>query len=90
METKFRLHDKDRGNPFADDLSFAFLSERFDMEWDEFMTDLGDNFRLDTDIVDGKSPVEVFREGADCCNFILMMCIKYEADYIRNYSKSPK
>ena len=81
MEQKFRLHDKERGNPFQP-LTFEFLDGRFDHEWNEFMLALGDAFRMDCDEPsDGSKPSDVWKEAADCCNFILMMCVNYERDW---------
>jgi hypothetical protein len=81
MEQKFRLHDTTRGNPFQP-LSFEFLDERYTAEWDELMLALGDAFRMDCDApIDGKKPSDVWNEAADCCNFILMMCVNYERQW---------
>lgn len=84
MENKFRLYDRDRGNPFQP-LSFEFLSYRFDHEWDEFMKALGDTYRMD-ECVDGALPSEVWKEAADCCNFILMMAVNYQRRWMKEKS----
>jgi hypothetical protein len=92
MEKQFRKHDADRGDPFQEQ-TFEFLSERFDEKWDEFMTDIGSNFRLDCNDMyptDGRTPAEVFLKGSDCCNFILMICEKYEKDYTKFHGKEKK
>ena len=76
MERKFRLHDKERGDPFRP-CSFEFLNARFEEEWIEFMDSLGDEFKFD-DGCDGKKPSEVWDEAGDCCNIITMIAANYE------------
>lgn len=67
MEIKFRIHDKDRGNPFdcEDD---KFMISRLSEEMEEF----------ENEINNGHQPSKVWREGSDCCNFFLMRIINYE------------
>jgi NTP pyrophosphatase (non-canonical NTP hydrolase) len=71
MEEKFRLNDKERGNPFACD-DEQFMLERLADEKDEFhdAIDNGDHYS------------KVWNEAADVCNFITMLCVNYEREWL--------
>lgn len=88
MEQKFRLHDEERGDPFNPS-TFEFLSSRFDHEWDEFMKAMGDIFRLDSGTIGGMKPSDVWKEAADCCNFITMMAVNYERQWYEDRKEKP-
>jgi hypothetical protein len=67
METKFRMHDEERGDPFLCD-DMVFLRGRIKDETKE-MYDA---------IEQMKPPSEVWREAADRCNIITMEAVAYE------------
>jgi hypothetical protein len=70
MEMKFRMYDKERGNPF-DCTDNAFLNQRLKDENAEFYN-----------AIDVRSqPSKVWKEGSDCCNFRLMRIINYEKEW---------
>ena len=81
MEQKFRLHDRDRGDPFKCD-DYEFMRERLEVEGRE----------LGQAILSEKSPSEVWKEAADCCNFITMIAVDYERKWGRdvNARRRPK
>jgi hypothetical protein len=70
MEEKFRLHDKERGNPFVCN-DIDFIDGRIADEIDEFQDAISDDAH----------PSKIWKEGADICNFILMRCVLYEKDW---------
>jgi hypothetical protein len=70
MEMKFRMYDKERGNPF-DCTDNAFLYKRLNEENSEFYNT----------IMVYSQPSKVWKEGADCCNFRLMRIINYEREW---------
>ena len=81
MENKFRLHDKDRGNPFnCDDQDF--MEDRLVDEEIEMLRAMG---RLDKP---RRPPSVVWAEAADRCNFILMMAVNYEREWLKGVPKS--
>ena len=83
MEIKFRLHDKERGNPFdCDDQDF--MEMRLEEEECEFSKAIGRNpLYIDKKRGGVDPPSKIWSEGADCCNFRLMMII----DAIRDWKK---
>lgn len=87
MEQKFRLYDGERGDPFVPS-TFEFLDFRFTHEWDEFISALWQTFCLDAGIGDGKKPSEVWKEAADCCNFITMIAVNYERQWNEEHGVS--
>lgn len=70
MEEKFRLYDKERGNPFNCD-DEPFMQGRLSGESDEFQGAMDDQAH----------PAKVWKEAADTCNFILMLCVNYEREW---------
>lgn len=74
MEEKFRLYDKERGNPFACD-DESFITERMNEEMDE----------LQLAIDDGAHPSKVWKESADVCNFILMQAVLYDKNWFGDH-----
>ena len=84
MEEKFRLHDKERGNPFRP-LDFDFINNRLLDELDELYTSMG--YATDLYVSVGymvderKPPSAIWKEAADCCNFILMTAVNYEREW---------
>ena len=93
MEEKFRLHDKERGDPFqCDDQNF--MDRRMLEEATEFYEAMGlplpyfDHHGLITRILFGadktparKTPSEVWGEAGDWCNIITMIAVNYEREW---------
>jgi hypothetical protein len=75
MEEKYRLHDHDRGNPFNCD-DEQFMQDRLSDELDEFQGAIDD---MDN------PPSKIWKEGADVCNFILMLCVNYEREWQKEH-----
>jgi len=75
MEEKFRLNDKERGNPFACD-DEQFMQDRLGEEADEFQGAMDDQAHYS----------KVWNEGADVCNFILMLCVNYEREWLASHT----
>jgi hypothetical protein len=71
MEEKFRLNDKERGNPFTCD-DEDFMQGRLSEESDEFQAAIDDQAHYS----------KVWNEGADICNFITMLCVNYEREWL--------
>jgi hypothetical protein len=86
MEMKFRFHEAERGDPFKP-TTFEFLMTRQVEEWEEMILAMGPNTLLDTDIVDGKDPMEVWKEVADNCNILCMTGVHYERTWNEHYKK---
>ena len=84
MEEKFRLHDKERGDPFRF-LELDFINNRLVEELDELYTSMG--YATDLYVSMGcavdarKPPSAIWKEAADCCNFILMVAVNYEREW---------
>jgi len=76
MEEKFRLHDKERGDPFLCD-DQEFMEHRLDEEEIEMEKAMGRCGNPD----EKKPPSVIWKEAADRCNFILMMAVNYEREW---------
>lgn len=76
MEMKFRLHDNERGNPF-DCNDQKFMEDRLQEEEWEFQLALNNR----------DPPSKLWSEGADCCNFRLMMIINAERERLDRWRK---
>ena len=70
QEQKFGLYDKERGNPFLC-TDQNFLRIRVNEETREMKKAMDDK----------KTPITIWKEAADRCNFILMQAVAYEYEW---------
>jgi hypothetical protein len=79
MEKKFRLHDRERGDPFRIDAPYDQLMEFFDMRIAEEIIELDTAMGLLGH--PRKPPSVVFGEIADITNFYLMKGVAFDKEW---------